>query len=151
VLGEGAGALLLEEREAALARGARIYAELRGYGAAGDAHHITSPADDGSGALRVMALALEEGGLEPGHVAYVNAHATSTPAGDVIEARAIDRLLLSGGSGGGGGRPLVSSTKGAIGHLLGAAGAVEAVAAVMALHTVRAAAESGRGGEWVAR
>ena len=140
VLGEGAGALVLEEREAALARGAPVLAELRGYGACGDAHHITAPAEDGGGAVRAMRAALAEGGLSGAQVAYVNAHATSTPAGDVIEARAIDEVLRAGGGGrgGGGGAPLVSSTKGAIGHLLGAAGAVEAVFTVLALQHVSA-------------
>ena len=140
VLGEGAGVLMLEERGAARARGARIYAEIRGYGASADAFHITSPAEDGSGAVRSMRAAMLEAGVEAADVAYINAHATGTPTGDTIEARAIDEVLSGGGLG-----ALVSSTKGALGHLLGAAGAVEAVLSVMALHTVREGGW-GRGG-----
>ena len=141
VLGEGAGCMVLESLQSATARGARIYGEVRGYGTGGDAFHSTSPRTDGSGAAACMAAALADGGLQPAHVGYVNAHATGTPAGDGVEARAIRLLWGEGGSSGSGsGSPpsappvAVSSTKGAIGHLLGAAGAVEAVFAVLALH-----------------
>jgi 3-oxoacyl-[acyl-carrier-protein] synthase II len=129
VLGEGAGCLVLESLECALARGARVYGEVRGYGTGGDAFHITSPRPDGSGAHACMARALEDGGLTPSHVGYVNAHATGTPTGDGIEAKGIADLWR-GVEGG----VRVSSTKGAVGHLLGAAGAVEAVFSVLALH-----------------
>lgn len=132
VLGEGAGILFLEEYESAKKRGARIYAEMRGYGMSGDANHITSPRPNGEGALQCMVAALEEGGLKPKDVGYINAHATSTPTGDTIEATGIETLYKLAGDEGC--YPVVSSTKGAVGHLLGAAGAVEAIFAVAALH-----------------
>lgn len=162
VLGEGAAILCLEEAEAAEARGARIYAELRGFGASCDAWHVTSPPPDGSGALAAMLAALHDAGVGASEVGYINAHATGTPTGDAVEATAIGRLLGStvtaarlasagthAASVGGmqweaPSAPLttpatcmVSSTKGAVGHLLGAAGAIEAAFTVLALHTGR--------------
>jgi 3-oxoacyl-[acyl-carrier-protein] synthase II len=124
VIGEGAGVLLLEEREFALARGARIYAELAGYGATCDANHLTDPDPLGEGPARAMRQALADAGIGPEDVGYVNAHATSTPAGDLAESRALALAGLSGSA--------VSSTKAAHGHALGAAGGIEAVAVLMA-------------------
>jgi 3-oxoacyl-[acyl-carrier-protein] synthase II len=127
VMGEGATTLILEEYEFAKRRGAKIYAEIRGYGPSSDAHHITSPLEDGSGGYRAMELALQESGLTVKEIDYVNAHGTSTPAGDIQEARAISRLL-------GGNRELhVSSTKSMMGHLIGAAGAIEAALSILAM------------------
>lgn len=129
VMGEGAGTLVLESAEHAKARGARIYAELAGYGMSGDAHHMTQPAAGGEGAARCMKNALNSAGLNPTAVGYINAHGTSTPLGDLAETLAIKSVFESHASS-----LLVSSNKSMIGHLLGAAGGVEAVASVLSLH-----------------
>ena len=128
VMGEGSGVIILEEREHAIARGAKIYAEIKGYGLSGDAHHITAPAENGDGGFRAMQTALKDANINSSDIDYINAHGTSTPLGDVIELKAIDRLLnhkIENTS--------VSSTKSATGHLLGAAGAIEAIYSILSI------------------
>ncbi len=128
VLGDGAGVMMLEEMESARARGATIYAELTGFGMSGDAYHMTLPPEDGRGAAASMANAIQDAGVAVDKINYINAHGTSTPAGDVAESRAVETVLGAAAA-----EVAVSSTKSMIGHLLGAAGAVEAIFSVLAI------------------
>ena len=129
VMGEGAGVLVLEELEHARERKAKIYCEIKGYGMSGDAYHITKPSEDGNGGFRAMEMALNESQLNPDEIGYVNAHGTSTPVGDAIELFAVEKLFGSNKN------LFMSSNKSAIGHLLGAAGAVEAIFSIKSLQT----------------
>jgi 3-oxoacyl-[acyl-carrier-protein] synthase II len=130
VMGDGAGILILEEYERARARGARIYCELAGFGMSGDAYHMTAPSENGDGAARCMINAIRDAGIDAARIGYINAHGTSTPAGDLAETMALKRALGAAAKS-----VMVSSTKSMTGHLLGAAGGVEAVFSAMSLHT----------------
>ena len=127
-MGEGSGVVVLEERNHAIARGAKIYAEIKGYGMSGDAHHITAPAETGDGGFRAMKAALNDSNLRVSDIDYINAHGTSTPLGDIIELKAIRRLFNDDIS-----KISVSSTKSSTGHLLGAAGAIEAIYSILSI------------------
>ena len=128
VMGEGAGCVVLEDYEHAKARGARVYAEILGYGLSADAYHITAPAENGDGGYRAMQAAIFNGGIDISEIDYINAHGTSTPLGDEIELGAVKRLFSDNMS-----RISVSSTKSSVGHMLGAAGAVEAIFSVLSV------------------
>jgi 3-oxoacyl-[acyl-carrier-protein] synthase II len=128
VMGEGAGIVVLEDYERAKARGAKIYGEVIGYGLSGDAYHITAPSEDGDGGFRCMQMAIKRAGISPSDIDYINAHGTSTPLGDEIELGSVTRML-----GDAVGNVVMSSTKSAIGHLLGAAGSVEAIFSMLAM------------------
>ncbi|HVI26435.1 MAG TPA: beta-ketoacyl-ACP synthase II [Xanthomonadaceae bacterium] len=130
VMGDGAGIVILEDYERAKARGARIYCELAGFGMSGDAFHMTAPSENGEGAARCMVAAIRDAGIDPATIGYINAHGTSTPAGDLAETMAVKAALGEHAY-----RTMVSSTKSMTGHLLGAAGGIEAVFSAMALHT----------------